>query len=94
MAGSHGSRACLRARRGWRRVYGGALNCGLVQEAPKPTAAGERSKAVPAAENGLVALGGFRSALADVARPVHGEVRRNAGLLTAAGLLPRGAFNR
>jgi len=47
---------------------------GVVEVAPYPAPAGEGGEGVPVAGDGLVALGGFGSALEDIIRPVHGEV--------------------
>ena len=53
---------------------GDAVGGGGVQVAPDAAPAGEGGERVPVAGDGLVALGGFRAALGDVVRPVHGEV--------------------
>jgi hypothetical protein len=47
---------------------------GGVQVAPDTAPAGEGGEGVPVAGDCLVALGGFRAALRDIVRPVHGEV--------------------
>ena len=47
---------------------------GRIQVAADAAPAGEGGEGVPVARDGLVAFRGFRAALGDVVRPVHGEV--------------------
>ena len=53
---------------------GDAVGGGGVEVAADPAPAGEGGQGMPVAGDGLVPLGGFGAALADIVRPAHGEI--------------------